>query len=51
MIRINNAQNVTQGTFKEILYGVDEQDQYRVLSDLAEGKMTLAEWRKTKTVN
>ncbi|KAJ7384120.1 hypothetical protein OS493_023445 [Desmophyllum pertusum] len=49
MIRINNAQNVTQGTFKEILYGVDEQYQYRVLSDLAEGKMTLAEWRKTKT--
>ncbi|KAJ7386165.1 hypothetical protein OS493_010558 [Desmophyllum pertusum] len=50
MIRINNAQNVTQGTFKEILYGVDEQDQYSVLSDLAEGKMTLAEWRKTKTL-
>ena len=50
-LRINNAQQVTQGTFKDLLYNVEEEEQFKILCDLAAGKTTLAEWRKNKKVN
>lgn len=44
-LRIGNSQKCTQVTFKDLLY-LEEADQYRLLSEMAEGKLTVAELRK-----
>ena len=45
-LHIGNSQKCTQVTFKDLLY-LEEADQYRLLSEMAEGKLTVAElWKR-----